>query len=82
MCRFSDKMAKHVFLSFHYSSLFSIFLFVGDSPRGPLEQLGNPHLKPATKPRPNKASLNHARYGPHREGTSGPPSGPLEDSLE
>jgi hypothetical protein len=23
---------------------------VGDSPRGPLKQLGNPHLKPATKP--------------------------------
>jgi hypothetical protein len=21
---------------------------VGDSPRGPLERLGNPHLKPAT----------------------------------
>jgi hypothetical protein len=26
---------------------------VGDSPRGPLKQLGNPHLKPATKPKPN-----------------------------
>jgi hypothetical protein len=23
---------------------------VGDSPRGPLKQLGNPHLKPATEP--------------------------------
>jgi hypothetical protein len=30
---------------------------VGDSPRGPLKQLGNPHLKPATKPKPNKPHL-------------------------
>jgi hypothetical protein len=27
------------------------FLCVGDSPRGPLKQRGNPHLKPATKPK-------------------------------
>jgi hypothetical protein len=25
--------------------------YVGDSPRGPLKQLGNPHLKPATSQR-------------------------------
>jgi hypothetical protein len=31
--------------------------FVGDSPRGPLKQLGNPHLKPATKPKPNAPYL-------------------------
>jgi hypothetical protein len=30
---------------------------VGDSPRGPLKQLGNPHLKPATKPKPNTPYL-------------------------
>jgi hypothetical protein len=32
--------------------------FVGDSLRGPLKRRGNPHLKPATKPRhakPNRA---------------------------
>jgi hypothetical protein len=32
-------------------------LGVGDSPRGPLKQLGNPHLKPATKPKPNAPYL-------------------------
>jgi hypothetical protein len=31
---------------------------VGDSPRGPLKQRGNPHLKPATKPK--RAKPNHA----------------------
>jgi hypothetical protein len=31
---------------------------VGDSPRGPLKQLGNPHLKPTTKPK--HAKPNHA----------------------
>jgi hypothetical protein len=31
---------------------------VGDSPRGPLKQRGNPHLKPATKPK--HAKPNHA----------------------
>jgi hypothetical protein len=30
---------------------------VGDSPRGPLKQLGNPHLKPATEPKPNTPRL-------------------------
>jgi hypothetical protein len=29
-------------------SLIFKFNSVGDSPRGPLKQLGNPHLKPAT----------------------------------
>jgi hypothetical protein len=44
---------------------------VGDSPRGPLKQRGNPHLKPATKP---KHSLpNHAGYGPCRRDPDGPP---------
>jgi hypothetical protein len=32
-------------------------LGVRDSPRGPLKQLGNPHLKPATKPKPNTPYL-------------------------
>jgi hypothetical protein len=31
---------------------------VGDSPRGPLKQRGNPHLKPTTKPK--HAKPNHA----------------------
>jgi hypothetical protein len=55
-------------------------LCVGDSPRGPLKQLGNPHLKPATKPK--HALLNHAGHGPCHKGPSGPPGGPLEDPLE
>jgi hypothetical protein len=33
-------------------------LIVGDSPRGPIKQRGNPHLKPATKPK--HAKPNHA----------------------
>jgi hypothetical protein len=55
---------------------------VGDSPRGPLKQLGNPHLKPATKPKPNTPRLTmqdtaHAVKAPMaRQG------GPLEDPLE
>jgi hypothetical protein len=44
---------------------------VGDSPRCPLKQRGNPHLKLATKP---KHSLpNHAGYGPCRRHPDGPP---------
>jgi hypothetical protein len=31
---------------------------VGDSPRGPLKRRGNPHLKPATKPK--HAEPDHA----------------------
>jgi hypothetical protein len=30
---------------------------VRDSPRGPLKQQGNPHLKPATKPKPSTPLL-------------------------
>jgi hypothetical protein len=37
-----------------FSSLVPV---VGDGPRGPLKQLGNPHLKPATKPRSNEPYL-------------------------
>jgi hypothetical protein len=36
---------------------FKGWLSVGDSPRGPLKQLGNPHLKPATKPKPSTPYL-------------------------
>jgi hypothetical protein len=43
---------------------------VGDSPRGPLKQRGNPHLKPATKPKRNLP--NPARNGPRRKDPDGP----------
>jgi hypothetical protein len=48
---------------------------VGDSPRGPLKQRGNPHLKPATKQ--NTLSLtmqvpNHAGDGPRRRDPDSP----------
>jgi hypothetical protein len=51
------------------------FASVGDSPRGPLKQRGNPHLKPATKQ--NALSLtmqvpNHAGYGPRSKGPQRP----------
>jgi hypothetical protein len=42
---------------------------VADSPRGPLKQRGNPHLKPATKPRhnlPNPAGNRPTLQGPRR----------------
>jgi hypothetical protein len=55
--------------------------FVGDSPRGPLKQLGNPHLKPATKPKPNTPYLTmqdmaHAAKAPaaHQAAHSKTPS--------
>jgi hypothetical protein len=35
----------------HVPRTFSRATSVGDSPRGPLKQWGNPHLKPATKPK-------------------------------
>jgi hypothetical protein len=43
---------------------------VGDSPRGPLKQRGNPHLKPATKPKHNLP--NHAGNSPRRRDPDGP----------
>jgi hypothetical protein len=58
--------------------------FVGDSPRGPLKQLGNPHLKPATKPKPNTSYLTmqdmaHTTKAPaaHRAAHSKTPSNRL-----
>jgi hypothetical protein len=54
---------------------------VGDSPRGPLKQLGNPHLKPATKAKPNTLYLTmqdmaHATKAPvaHQAAHSKTPS--------
>jgi hypothetical protein len=54
---------------------------VGDSPRGPLKQLGNPHLKPATKPKPSTPYLTmqdmaHAAKAPaaHQAAHSKTPS--------
>jgi hypothetical protein len=58
--------------------------FVGDSPRGPLKQLGNPHSKPATKPNPNTPYLTmqdmaHTTKAPaaHRAAHSKTPSNRL-----
>jgi hypothetical protein len=57
---------------------------VGDSPRGPLKQLGNLHLKPATKPKPNTPYLTmqdmaHATKAPtaHQAAHSKTPSNRL-----
>jgi hypothetical protein len=47
---------------------------VGDSPRGPLKQRGNPHLKPTTKPK--HSVPNHAGCGPCRRDPDGPPRRP------
>jgi hypothetical protein len=43
---------------------------VGDSPRGPLKQLGNPHLKPA---KAKRTSLEHTGHGPRHGSPDGPP---------
>jgi hypothetical protein len=57
---------------------FSQFNTVGDSPRGPLQQLGNPHLKPTTKP---KYTLpNRAGYGPRSRDLNDPPRRPARRS--
>jgi hypothetical protein len=62
-------------------TLFPLFLqcspFVGDSPRGPLKQLGNPHLKPA---KAKRASLKHMGRGPRHGGPDGPPRRPTQRS--
>jgi hypothetical protein len=50
-------------------------VIVGDSPRGPLKQRGNPHLKPATKPKHNLP--NHTGNGPRRRD----PRRPIEAAL-
>jgi hypothetical protein len=50
---------------------------VGDSPRGPLKQLGNPHLKPA---KAKRASLKHTGRGPRHGGPDGPPRRPTQRS--
>jgi hypothetical protein len=53
---------------------------VGDSPRGPLKQLGNTHLKPATKPNTPRLTMQDTAHA------AGAPTahqgGPLEDPLE
>jgi hypothetical protein len=59
--------ARHRLLRLHRASR---CLGVGDSPRGPLKQRGNPHLKPATKPKHNLP--NPAGNGPHRRDPDGP----------
>jgi hypothetical protein len=59
-----------------------ISAFVGDSPRGPLKQLGNPHFKPATKPKPNTPHLTMQDTAHAAETPTAHRGGPLEDPLE
>jgi hypothetical protein len=56
------------------AKLIITFTIVGDSPRGPLKQQGNPRLKPATKPKHNLP--NHAGNSPRRRDPDGPSRGP------
>jgi hypothetical protein len=53
---------------------------VGDSPGGPLKQLGKPHLKPAKKTKVKHASLKHTGHGPRHGGPDGPPRRPTQRS--
>jgi hypothetical protein len=55
---------------------------VGDSPRGPPKQLGNPHWKPATKPKPNTPRLTLQDTAHAAETPTAHQGGPLEDPLE
>jgi hypothetical protein len=55
---------------------------VGDSPRGPLKQLGNPHLKPSTKPKPNTPHLTMQDTAHATEAPTAQRGGPLDDPLE
>jgi hypothetical protein len=60
-----------------------VTLVVGDSPRGPLKQLGNPHLKPATKTKhnlPNPAGNRPTPQGPRRPIKAAPLRDPLEQA--
>jgi hypothetical protein len=59
--------------------LFCVFT-VGDSPGGPLKQLGKPHLKPAKKTKVKHASLKHTGHGPRHGGPDGPPRRPTQRS--
>jgi hypothetical protein len=55
---------------------------VGDSPRGPLKQLGNPHLKPANEPKPNTPHLSTQGMTHATIALTAHRSGPLKDPLE
>jgi hypothetical protein len=59
----------------HRGRAFSGDATVGDSPRGPLKQRGNPHLKPATKQNTPSLTMqvpNHEGDGPRRWDPDGP----------
>jgi hypothetical protein len=56
-------------------------LIVGDSPEGPLKQLGKSRLKPAKKLKLNASCLSaHTGHGPRRGGPRGPPRQPTQRS--
>jgi hypothetical protein len=55
---------------------------VGDSPRGPLKQLGNPHLKPANEPKPSTPHLSTQGMAHATVALTAHRSGPLKDPLE
>jgi hypothetical protein len=54
---------------------------VGDSPRGPLKQLGNPHIKTRNKPKPNMPRLTMQDTAHAAEAPTAHQGGPLEDPL-
>jgi hypothetical protein len=64
------------------SALWPSLSCVGHSPKGPLKQLGNPHLKPATKPKPNTPRLTMQDTAHAAEAPTAHQGGPLEGPLE
>jgi hypothetical protein len=55
---------------------------VGDSPRGPLKQLGKSPLKTRNKPKPNAPHLSTQGMAHATVALTAHQSGPLKDSLE
>jgi hypothetical protein len=67
------KKAKHI-TRYKYTT-------VGDSPEGPLKQLGKSRLKPAKKPKLNTSCLSaNTGHGPRCGGPRGPPRRPTQKS--
>jgi hypothetical protein len=61
--------------------LSSHLFIVGDSPEGPLKQLGKPCLKTCKKPKLNASHLSaHTGQGPRCGGPRGPPKRPTQRS--
>jgi hypothetical protein len=76
----TSSILLYVRLTFLHNQTRSHVFYVGDSPGGPLKQLGKPHLKPAKKAKAKHASLKHTGHGPRHGDPDGPPRRPTQRS--